>query len=134
MLFRSIVIPIQVKNVSSGEVLDFPSIRAAARDLKFPKTTISLGVRYAGEKAYKGFVMRYRSDDPWPIVQESKFKPVSVLVKDLSTQEETEYPSLKAVARALGIDRKRITRMLRYQKKGDRWKMSEIPNSDDSAA
>ena len=129
-----IVIPIQVKNVSSGEVLDFPSIRAAARDLKFPKTTISLGVRYAGEKAYKGFVMRYRSDDPWPIVQESKFKPVSVLVKDLSTQEETEYPSLKAVARALGIDRKRITRMLRYQKKGDRWKMSEIPNSDDSAA
>lgn len=129
-----IVVPIQVKNVSSGEILDFPSIRAAARDLGFPKTMIGLVVRHAGAKEYKGFVMRYRSDDPWPEIQENKFKPVTVLVKDLQTQEETEYPSLKAVARALGIDRKRITRMLRYQKKGDRWKMSEVPSSYDLAA
>lgn len=121
-----IVKSIQVKCTSTGIVTEYPSIRSAERDLKFPKTMITLTVRHNGTKEYKGYVMRYKSNDPWPDIQDHKFHPVKIEVTDLETQEVTEYPSLKAVARSLGICRSQIKRILRNARIGDRWKMKTV--------
>lgn len=121
-----IIKPIQIKELSTGIVTEYPSIRALVRELGYPKVMLDLVVKHNGSKEYKGYVMRYTSDDPWPEIYENKFEPVKIEVTDLESQEVIEYPSLKAVARSLGIDRKQIKRMLRYQKKEDRWKMKKI--------
>lgn len=121
-----IVSSVQIKEISTGIVTEYPSIRALERALGYPKVMLDLVIKYKGSKEYHGYVMRYTSDEPWPEILENKYKPVKIEVTDLETQEVIEYPSLKAVARSLGIDRKQIKRMLRYQKKGDRWKLKKL--------
>lgn len=121
-----IVSSVQIKEISTGVVTEYPSIRALERALGYPKVMLDLVIKYNGSKEYHGYVMRYTSDEPWPEILENKYKPVKIEVTDLETQEVIEYPSLKAVARSLGIDRKQIKRMLRYQKKGDRWKLKKL--------
>ncbi len=121
-----IINSVQIKNTSTGEVTEYPSVRALSRELGYPKVMLDLVIKHNGSKEYKGLVMRYSCDDPWPEIQHHKFHPVKIEVTDLETQEVTEYPSLKAVARSLEIDRSQVRRMLRYSKTGDRWKMKEL--------
>lgn len=117
---------VEVREISTGKVTLYSCIRELCRTLLLVKSIVVLAIKSRGRKEYKGYVMRYRCGDPWPEVENDKFTPYQIEVTDTTSQITLNYPSLKAVARSLGIDRSQVKRILRSPKQDDRWKMVRI--------
>ena len=116
---------IEIKSVTTDEVFAFDNQRNAAEKVGTSRSQLILAAKTNGKRIMNGYRIRFKSSKPWPTkIIENKFKPKQIRVIDNITQEETTYPSLRAVAAALGIDRKQVLRALRHSKPTDKYTFS----------
>jgi hypothetical protein len=99
------------KNVKTGAVLEYPSARQCAFALGLSELTVAVRLRNNEQKVYNdGYQFKLKSDNtPWRIIvdldkelKESKLSE-SVSVRNIFTNEVTDYQSISEASRSLNI-------------------------------
>lgn len=106
-------IPISVRDVQTGEVEEFPSVVECARKFGWSKDKVNWRVRI-GEGRVFPEGKQYRPSyvkTPWYVPEDINLavllngRSSKTLVKNILTDEITEYPSLSEAARQLGVSK-----------------------------
>lgn len=123
--------PIEVKNIETGEVKEYPSNKALHEATGWCKTSVIDAIGYAGKRViYDKYVLRRKSNKPWPKdLRVNKCRPVMVKFLNKQTLQTTVYKSLRDASRKTGIDRDAIKRMLTHPYKRDEYIVSREQNS-----
>ena len=123
--------PIEVKNIETGEVKEYPSNKALHEATGWCKTVVIDAIGYAGRRViYDKYVLRRKSNKPWPKdLRVSKYRPVKLKFLNKQTLQTTVYESLRDAARCTGIDREAIKRMLRHPFERDAYIVSREQSS-----
>lgn len=98
--------PIQVLDVDTGVVTDYPSASSAARDFKLSKDSILYRLRFDDQKVFperKQYRFN-RGNEPWAVNPDPELSisqytnRKSVVVHDVDTGEDVCYPSLTVLS------------------------------------
>lgn len=107
--------PVEVYNVKDGTVVEFASMREAARELNVHYSTINNHVSKGKNSVYKGYVFRNKSNEPF-IVDFELPASYKILVTNVDTKETKEYNSQRELAKIFGVDRSVIKMRLKTGK------------------
>lgn len=128
------IYPIQVLNVSTGEVTEYPSAIDVTRKLGFKitsRTHIQTLCKRNEHRIWRGYCFRYKhnSDKEWE-PKGDLHKPRTIIVTNRGSDSEViesyRFPTLRATARHFNIDRSIIRARLRSGKDYNGWKFHEI--------
>ena len=110
---RNPIVPIQARNVKTGQVLEAESRSAIARLTNVPINIVNTYVKNRKLTTYNDWHFRVKSEEPWGDPEE-KLKPRCIEVTVISTGEKMIFRSLRECARGLGvIDRKGLALRIR---------------------
>lgn len=120
--------PIQVKNVETGVVVEFPTVRDVARHYALSEASTLYTLKGNGRLAHKSLVMRRKplTKTQWPTISPHKGAPWRIRVTDILTGEVREFVSLHEAARVLDMDRSQIKRCLSRVRPNDKYHMCKI--------
>lgn len=96
--------PTQIKELATGKVEEFRSIRELCRVYGFSLATIAkhLTTKFAGRHDYSGYVIRQSSKDPWPDLVPSSRRPNSLtfsfMLQDKETKKKKYFRTLREVS------------------------------------
>lgn len=123
--------PIEVRDITTGKVTTYGSNKELHAKTGWCKSTVIDAVRYSGRRIiYDKYVLRRKSDDPWPTdIRVSKNKPQNLRLTDKDTHEVFECRSLREAAVVTGRDRDYIKRCIESPKCTDRFIISTTPAS-----
>jgi hypothetical protein len=117
-----IPVPVSSRNVKTGEVRKYPTIRACALDNQIDRDRVLVRLN-RGEKYIAPELKQYRyghSDDPWYIPTEKEIADVQenggwagIFVRNVITNKITGYKKAKLVAEKLGISPSTLTQWLK---------------------
>ncbi|WP_368912292.1 HNH endonuclease [Proteus mirabilis] len=123
--------PVCVKDIESGDIKIFTTIKECAGELGYKRQTINAHLKHRSHKAFKGLMIVYVDD---PIIIEKfnrqyatsihrqipKRKPIPVKVVDNTTGVEVEWASVQAFAESIGVLKNTVQKAM-YLNNG-RWK------------
>lgn len=119
---------IELKDLSSGEVSRFDTVRDLVEATGLCKATVLAAIKHNGRKVIDDrFVARRESDDDWPDdIIKVKNRPIGLKIINKDTLEEMMCTSVKDAARKLGCDREYITRCMTRPKENDKYIIQSI--------
>ena len=123
--------PFEVRDIESNEVKTFPMIKTIVKEMNMCKTTVLDALKDPGRKViYDRYVIRVASKEKWPEdIKMAMYRPMRVRVTDKTTKETREYNSIKEAARATGIDRVVIKRMIRSPRDFDAVEVTKVEDT-----
>ena len=105
-------LPVQLRNIDTKEVLDFPSIIDCARHLGLHKDVVSDRVSKGPAFLYPGRLQfRYKSTDEWETPTES----AGIFVRNVLSGEVKLFPFLARVAEEYGFSPAAATKWIRLE-------------------
>lgn len=98
--------PIQIKNLGTGEVLEFNTINEAAQHLGKPKGRVRYALRHKKQTSIANHAVRFKTDKRWKDVDVNLDldRAISVTATNKITGEVKEFPSIRSLQRVLKID------------------------------
>lgn len=118
--------PVQVRDVHTGIVKEYPTARIAGKALGYPHGTIMTNCRRDGHKLLDKYQLRYKSDEEWPDNPSKPESPWVIKVTDKITRKETTYQSLRKAAADLGILRAVLKRCMRHPRANDKYEVKRV--------
>lgn len=102
-------LPIEVMEIATGIVMEFPTIRSVVNTLNMNKNQALSSARSNGKKSLHGYRIRYKTTESWTEeIAEVKSVPCRIEVVQKVTQETHIFASLREASRILAIDRRAI--------------------------
>lgn len=112
---------VQVKNLETGEITEYPSANKVAKKLGIEKRTVLRMIKFKGAKSFKGFAIRRKINSDWPVQTPRLCEKKAVIITSKFTEESVEYPSLTQAAKALNTSKIVVKRHINSPRESDRY-------------
>ena len=114
---RNPALPLQAKNVYTGEVFEDSTARNLEKTLNIPDGIIKGYLKRKSKAIYDQWIFRKKSEDPWFKPEKNKCTPRCIEVTNILDGSKTILPSLRAVGRFVKTeDRKAILNRIKSGK------------------
>lgn len=106
--------PIQVKNLTTGEIIACRSLRKTAIEYNLHLVTLAkhLSCDNAGCYDYNGYAFRYTCDGPWPEIIKRRRSSIIVKCVNILTHELHVFESMAEAAKYCNISYRRLSHYL----------------------
>lgn len=116
--------PIQIKNLGTGEVLEFNTISETAQYLGKPKGRVRYALRHKKQTSIANHAVRFKTDECWKQVQVNLDldRAISVTATNKVTGEVKKFPSIRSLQRCLKVDTRMVKNRIGKEKaEVDNW-------------
>lgn len=114
---------VQARNLQTNEVIEAPTAADMAKKLNCLRGAIQLRLESKMMLPVSGHVVRYKTDEQWPEkIDKDPSSPKCIKATKTDTDEQIEFPSLKATARHFQVDRDLIKHRLKTGNAFKGWK------------